>query len=51
VPDGSLANLLAKGVEAKLTFQLKSGSYVMREVVTDSEDQLLTAESRNIQIP
>ncbi len=51
LPDESLPNLLAKGMDIKITFQLQPGTYTMREVVTDSEDHHMTALSRSVQIP
>jgi len=51
LPDDSLSNLLATGMNIKITFQLKPGNYTMREVVTDSEDHHMTAVSRSVKIP
>ena len=51
VVDAELPNLVKTGVNVNATFQLKSGSYRLREVVTDSEDHSMTALSRNVQIP
>jgi VWFA-related protein len=51
LPDESLPNLLANGMDIKITFQLQPGTYTMREVVTDSEDHHMTALSRSVQIP
>lgn len=51
VIDAELPNLVKAGVNVNATFQLKSGSYRLREVVTDSEDHSMTALSRNIQVP
>ncbi len=51
LPDESLPNLLAKGMDVKITFQLQPGDYTMREVVTDSEDHQMTAFSRGVKIP
>lgn len=47
----ALPNLLAAGMSVKMTFQLKPGSYTIREVVTDSEEHLMTAFSRNVTVP
>jgi hypothetical protein len=51
VVDTDLPNLLKAGVNVNATFQLKSGSYRLREVVTDSEDHSLTTMSRKLEIP
>ncbi len=50
VADGQLAEFLKAGMNVGMDFQLKPGSYRIREVVTDSE-QRLTALSRNVDIP
>ena len=50
VADGQLAEFLKAGMSVDIAFQLKPGSYRIREVVTDSE-QRLTALSRNVEIP
>jgi VWFA-related protein len=50
VADGQLPEFLAAGMNVDMAFQLKPGSYLIREVVTDSE-QRLTALSRNVDIP
>jgi VWFA-related protein len=50
VADGQLAEFLRSGMNLDMAFQLKPGSYRIREVVTDSE-QRLTALSRNVDIP
>jgi VWFA-related protein len=49
--DESLPNLLAKGMDITVTFQLQPGNYTMREVITESEDHHMTALSRSIKIP
>lgn len=51
VPDEQLPALFAAGLDLRLTFQLKPGSYRVREVVTESEDHQMTAFSRNVTIP
>jgi hypothetical protein len=51
VVDTDLPNLLKAGVNVNATFQLKSGSYRLREVVTDSEDHSLTTMSRKLETP
>jgi VWFA-related protein len=50
VADEQLPEFLKTGVNLGMAFQLKPGSYRIREVVTDSEHRL-TALSRNIDIP
>ncbi len=50
VADGQLPEFLKAGISIDMAFQLKPGSYRIREVVTDSE-QRLTALSRNVDIP
>ena len=50
VADGQLPEFLKTGMNVDMAFQLKPGSYRIREVVTDSE-QRLTALSRNVDIP
>ncbi len=50
VTDGQLPEFLKAGMNLDMAFQLKPGSYRIREVVTDS-GQRLTALSRNIDIP
>ena len=43
-------NLLANGMNIKTTFLLKPGAYTVREVVTDSEDHLITTLSRPVEV-
>ncbi len=50
VADGQLPEFLQAGMNVDIAFQLKPGSYRIREVVTDSQ-QRLTALSRNVDIP
>ena len=50
VADGQLRAFLQAGMNLDMAFQLKPGSYRIREVVTDSE-QRLTTLSRNVDIP
>jgi VWFA-related protein len=50
VTDGQLPEFLKAEMNVDMTFQLKPGSYRIREVVTDSE-QRVTALSRNVDIP
>jgi VWFA-related protein len=52
LPDDSLQKLLASaGIVVRATFQLKPGTYTVREVVIDSEDHHLGAVSREVEIP
>jgi hypothetical protein len=51
VLDAELPELLKDGVTMSMNFQLKPGSYRIREVVTDSEEHHLTALSTKIQVP
>ncbi len=50
VADGQLPEFLRAGISVDMAFQLKPGSYRIREVVTDSEQRLATL-SRKIDIP
>ena len=50
VTDEQLPEFLKTGMNIDMAFQLKPGSYRIREVVTDSE-QRLAALSRNVDIP
>jgi VWFA-related protein len=50
IVDGQLPEFLKAGISVDMAFQLKPGSYRIREVVSDSE-QRLTAFSRNVNIP
>jgi VWFA-related protein len=49
--DATLHDMLTTGVVMRTTFQLAPGTYMLREVVTESEDHHLTALSRHIEIP
>jgi VWFA-related protein len=51
LPDPELKQLLASGIDVTLTFNLKPGDYIVREVVTDSEEHRLAALSRNVDVP
>ena len=51
LPDDTLPNLLASGMDVKIIFELKPGTYEVREVVTDSEEHRMTAFSKNVKIP
>lgn len=49
--DATLRKLIATGIDVTLSFQLNPGGYIVREVVTDSEEHRLTALSRKVQVP
>jgi VWFA-related protein len=49
-PDGQLQQVLSAGLKMDSTFELKPGTYRVREVVTDSEDHHVTALSRNVNV-
>jgi VWFA-related protein len=51
VLDGQLPDLFKTGVYLNLSFQLKPGTYRVREVVTDSEDHQMTTVTRSVTIP
>lgn len=51
IPDGKLQDLIKAGVSVNATFQLKPGTYRLREVVTDSEDHQMTTLSRALEVP
>jgi hypothetical protein len=51
VLDAQLPELLKGGVTMSMNFQLKPGTYRIREVVTDSEEHHLTALSTKIEVP
>lgn len=51
IPDEQMQNLFKLGIFVNLTFQLKQGIYRVREVVTDSEENRMTAFSRTVTIP
>jgi len=50
LPEVSLEQLKASGIDVTLKFPLKAGAYVVREVVTDSEEHRLTALSRDVEV-
>ncbi len=51
VLDNQMPDLFKLGVFVNLTFQLKPGTYWVREVVTDSEENKMTALSRSVTVP
>ena len=50
LPDDGLPKLLSDGMNSKIVFQLRPGSYTIREVVTDSEEHQVTAFSRKVEV-
>ena len=51
VADSQLPALLKAGLDLSVTLQLKPGTYRVREVVTESEENRLTAFSRGVTVP
>jgi len=51
VLDAQLEELFKEGVDMSVSFQLKPGTYRIREVVTDSEEHHWTALSTTIAVP
>ena len=49
-PDAQLQQVLSAGLKMDSTFELKPGTYRVREVVTDSEEHQITALSRNVNV-
>jgi VWFA-related protein len=49
--DDTLQNKLAAGITLKTSFDVKPGSYLVRLVVRDAEEQLMSAQSGAIEIP
>lgn len=49
--DGSLAKLSESGITSKTTFEIPPGSYMVRQVVRDSEGAQLSALNRRVEIP
>lgn len=49
--DETVAKRLGSGVTVKTSFDVKSGSYVVRLVVRDSEGQMMAAENGAVEIP
>lgn len=50
LPDALLPNLQANGMDIKIIFPLSHGTYTVREVVTDAEDQAMTTLSRSVEV-
>ena len=51
VLDNQLPSLMNSGVTVNITFQLKPGSYRIREVVTESEQNQMASLSRSVNVP
>lgn len=51
VADAQLPALFKAGLDVSVTFQLKPGTYRVREVVTESAEQRVTAFSRDVSVP
>jgi len=49
--DETLEHKLGSGITLKTSFDLKPGTYLLRLVVRDSEGQLMSAETRPVEIP
>jgi hypothetical protein len=50
VPEGQLQQVLSAGLKMDSTFELKPGTYRVREVVTDAEEHQITTISRNVNV-
>jgi VWFA-related protein len=50
IRDEHLQEFLKAGVNVDVTFRLRPGTYRLREVVADSEDQSMTSVSRNLEV-
>jgi len=51
LPDSELKDMQARGVGVRNTFKLKSGRYLLREVVQDTEGHHLAALNRTVEVP
>jgi VWFA-related protein len=49
--DGTLEKLSRSGITAKTNFDVKAGTYLVRQVVRDSEGAQLSALNRTVEIP
>jgi len=49
--DGSLERLARSGMTAKISFDVRPGTYMVRQVVRDSEGAQLSAINRTVEIP
>jgi VWFA-related protein len=50
VTDSMLSIILTTGINVKTTFQMEPGVYVLREIVRDPEDHLVTALNRKVDV-
>jgi len=49
--DGTLAKMTQSGITLKTEFDLKPGTYMVRQIVRDSEAGQLSGMSRTVEIP
>jgi hypothetical protein len=49
--DPSLERLLASGITMKISFDLKAGNYLVRQVVRDADDGQISGLNRTVEIP
>jgi VWFA-related protein len=49
--DGSLEKLTQSGITTKMTFEVRPGTYLVRQVVRDSEGAQISALNRTVEIP
>jgi VWFA-related protein len=49
--DGSLEKLTQSGITTKMTFDVRPGTYLVRQVVRDSEGAQISALNRTVEIP
>ena len=49
--DETLANRLAQGITIKNDFDIAPGTYLVRQVVRDSEGQMISATNAAVDIP
>lgn len=50
-PDAELEKLRASGIDHELSFSVRPGQYVIRQVVRDAVDGRLTAVNSLVEIP
>ena len=48
---GSLEKLVQSGITAKMVFDVKAGTYMVRQVVRDAEGARISALNRTVEIP
>jgi len=51
VPNTSLQDFLSTGIDADVTFKLKPGAYVVRQVVIDSEESHMATAFHRVNVP